>query len=138
MLRVPTPIALALLLLLPSMQATADSCWNHNGSIMRLVASGDQRWFYYENPRAVLREAGVTSGTLLFNGRKQGNDYVGTARRFSKDCPGTPLEYPVEGSVSGDQLSVTVRGSRPVYTKCVPTGKFADDTLVFTYVRACD
>ena len=34
--------------------ARADSCWNHNGSLMRLKARGNQRWFYYERPRAGL------------------------------------------------------------------------------------
>ncbi len=51
-----TRIALAALLALTGLSATpsavnADSCWNHNGSLMRLKASGNQRWMYYENPR---------------------------------------------------------------------------------------
>ena len=58
-------------------KAAADSCWNHNGSVMRLKASGNQRWFYYEKPRTVLRAAGVRRGTLLFSGRKNGNWYSG-------------------------------------------------------------
>jgi len=120
-----------------STTAYADSCWNHNGSVMRLQASGNNRWFYYENPRQVLRNAGVRRGTLLFNGRKSGNWYSGTARRFSKFCPGTPLEYQVEGPVRGDQLKVTVRGSREVYKECNPTGRFANDVLVFTYIGDC-
>ncbi len=117
--------------------ASADSCWNHNGSLMRLKASGNQRWLYYENPRQVLRNAGVRRGTLLFNGRKSGNWYSGTARRFSKFCPGQPLEYFVEGPVRGDQLQVTVRGTRDVHKQCVSTGQVASDVLVFTYVRDC-
>ena len=117
--------------------ARADSCWDHNGSLMRLQASGNERWFYYEIPRQVLRYAGVQRGTLLFNGRKNGNWYSGIARRFSKYCPGTPLEYYVEGPVRGDQLQVTVRGTREVYKQCQPTGRYANDTLVFTYLRQC-
>ncbi len=117
--------------------ANADSCWNHNGSLMRLKASGNQRWMYYENPRQVLRDAGVRRGTLLFNGRKSGDWYSGTARRFSKFCPGNPLEYFVEGPVRSDQLQVTVRGTREVYRQCQPTGQIASDVLVFTYVRDC-
>ena len=130
-------VLVSLLISFTSAPALSDSCWNHNGSIMRLVASGNQRWFYYENPKAVLREAGVSSGTLLFNGRKQGNYYIGIARRFSKYCPNAPLQYSVEGPVSPDQSTVTVRGSRPVHRKCAPTGRYADDTLIFTYVRDC-
>ena len=117
--------------------AAADSCWNHNGSLMRLKASGNQRWIYYEVPKSSLRKSGVRRGTLLFNGRKSGNYYIGTARRFSKYCPGTPLEYSVEGPVRSDQLQVTVYGSRQIYKRCQPTGRFADDTLVFTYKHKC-
>ena len=117
--------------------AQADSCWNHNGSLMRLEASGNKRWLYYENPRQVLRNAGVRRGTLLFEGRKNGNWYSGEARVFSKHCPGDPLIYPVEGPVRSDQLKVTVRGTREVYKKCQPTGQFKEDVLVFTYSHDC-
>ena len=117
--------------------ANADSCWNHNGSLMRLKASGNDRWLYYENPRSVLRAAGVRKGTLLFNGRKNGNWYSGTARRFSKYCPDTPLEYFVEGPVRSDRLKVTVIGTREVYKQCQATGNFKKDTLVFTYSHNC-
>jgi len=117
--------------------ANADSCWNHNGSLMRLKASGNQRWMYYEKPKKVLRNAGVRRGTLLFNGVKSGDWYSGTARRFSKFCPGTPLEYYVEGPVRSDQLQVVVRGTRDVYKQCQATGNVASDELVFTYVKNC-
>lgn len=120
-----------------STNANADSCWNHNGSVMRLVAQGNRRWFYYEEPKRVLRNAGVRRGTLLFNGQKQGNYYIGTARRFSKFCPGDPLTYHVEGPVRRDQLKVTVEGHRPVANRCVDTGRNAYDRLVFTYMYKC-
>ena len=120
-----------------SVSASADSCWNHNGSLMRLKASGNQRWIYYERPRSVLRRAGVVPGTLLFDGVKDGNWYSGTARVFSKYCPGSPLEYHVEGPVRPDQLQVTVSGSREVHSRCAPTGQWTTDTLVFTYSHKC-
>ena len=117
--------------------ARADSCWDHNGSIMRLQAQGNQRWLSYEVPRDVLRQAGVQRGTLLFNGVKNGNWYSGTARVFSRFCPGSPLEYFVEGPVRGDQLQVTVSGTREVFNQCRPTGRYTSDTLVFTYSHDC-
>lgn len=118
-------------------EARADSCWNHNGSIMRLKAAGNQRWFYYENPRQAMRNQGVTPGTLLFNGVKQGNSYHGTARVFSRFCPHAPLEYQVSGPVRADQLQVTVYGTRPVMNRCQHTGQYTTDTLVFTYLYQC-
>ncbi|EFL90207.1 hypothetical protein [Ahrensia sp. R2A130] len=117
--------------------AHAASCWNHNGSIMRLEANGNARTFVYQRPRAVLRRAGVRRGTVLFNGRKRGNSYVGTARRYSKFCPGTPLTYNVSGPISNGQTKVTVRGDRQVHRRCSPTGEVAYDTLVFTYSHQC-
>ncbi|MEP0945169.1 MAG: hypothetical protein ABJH63_06675 [Rhizobiaceae bacterium] len=124
-------------LLVGSDRAQAASCWWHNGSLMRLEASGNQRWIYYENPKQALRASGVRQGTLLFNGRKNGNWYSGTARRFSKFCPATPLEYFVEGPVAQNQRRVTVHGVRKVYLRCRDTGRTAPDTLVFTYAHQC-
>ena len=130
-------LAMSATMFATSTAANAASCWNHNGSLMRLEASGNQRWMYYERPRSVLRKAGVRSGTLLFNGRKNGNWYSGTARRFSKFCPGNPLKYHVEGPVAGNQLRVTLHGQRDVHRSCQPTGRIANDTLVFTYSHDC-
>lgn len=117
--------------------ALADSCWDHNGSLMRLEAQGNRRWFYYETPRSVLRKAGVRRDTLLFDGVKDGNWYSGTARVYSKFCPGEPLKYSVEGPVRGDQLRVTMRGTRKVYSQCQPVGRTKSDKLVFTYSHDC-
>ncbi len=117
--------------------ANADSCWNHNGSLMRLKASGDQRWMYYEAPREVLRRAGVKRGTLLFDGWKRGNSYTGSARRFSRYCPGNPLVYEVSGPVSSSQTKITVSGQREVHKRCRGTGRYKRDRLVFTYSHQC-
>ncbi len=115
--------------------ALADSCWNHNGSVMRLQASGNHREFFYENPKASIRGVGVRRGTLLFDGEKSGNWYSGTARVFSNGC--APLEYPVAGPVASNQLKVTVTGTREVYSQCQPTGRMKTDTLVFTWIGDC-
>jgi hypothetical protein len=117
--------------------ASADSCWKHNGSLMRLKASGNQRWFYYEKPKSSILDTGVRKGTLLFDGVKDGNWYSGTARVFSKYCPGSPLEYDVEGPVSSNQLRVTMEGTREVHDHCEPTGDVTNDKLVFTYSHDC-
>jgi len=122
-----------------STAAHADSCWNHNGSLMRLKSSGNQRWMYYERPRSVLRNAGVRRGTLLFNGTNSGDYYSGTARRFSKFCRGNPLTYRVEGPVSrpNGQIVITIEGQRPVHNRCRPTGRTNYDVLRFTYAYDC-
>ncbi|SMX47413.1 hypothetical protein MAA8898_03652 [Maliponia aquimaris] len=119
-------------------QAAADSCWDHNGSIMRLTDQGNNRWFWYETtPHRWQAQAGVYPGTLLFNGAKNGEWYSGTARVFSTSCPGSPLEYYVEGPVLQNPLRVQVSGRREVYEYCQPTGRWTSDTLVFTYRYNC-
>jgi len=130
-------LAVAGLAMAAAPQAHADSCWDHNGSLMRLKANGNQRWFLYEVPRDVLRRAGVGRGTLLFEGVKTGNRYDGTARRFSRFCPGEPLVYGVSGPVRPDQLQVTLFGTYEVHERCQPTGEMASDRLVFTYSHDC-
>ncbi|BBU57879.1 hypothetical protein [Mameliella alba] len=118
--------------------AFADSCWDHNGSIMRLTDQGNNRWFWYETtPHSWQYPAGVTPGVLLFNGWKNGEWYSGTARRFSKYCPGTPLEYHVEGPVLQNPLRVQLTGQYQVQQNCQPTGEWRRDTLVFTYRYQC-
>ena len=119
-------------------QAAADSCWDHNGSVMRLTASGNDRWFWYEStPHRWQSPAGVYPGTLLFNGRKSGEWYTGTARVFSNACPGSPAEYYAEGPVLQNPLRVQLSGQRQVYENCLPTGQWRTDTLVFTYMYNC-
>lgn len=132
-----TAAALAAVAMFAATSVSADSCWSHNGSMMRLQAQGNNRWLSYEAPRQVLWNAGVRPGTLLFNGQKNGERYSGTARVFSKFCPGNPLEYYVDGPVLQGPLRIVIRGSRQVFQRCVPTGNSTYDELVFVYSHQC-
>jgi hypothetical protein len=125
------------LLAIMTTTALADSCWTHNGSLMRLQADGNNRWFSYENPKSSLYPSGVQPGTLLFNGQNNGDWYSGLARVFSKYCVGNPLEYWVEGPVSRNPLRITMTGTREKSRQCVSTGVITTDTLVFTYSHQC-
>jgi hypothetical protein len=109
--------------------AAADSLWNHNGSILRLRGEGTERSFEYWQPRAELREAGVTAGTVLFEGKVVGGSYSGTAFRFSQKCGA--VGYAVKGSVSADSNSLTLVGRAPKRNrKCQIVGN-RPDVLVF-------
>lgn len=131
--RIATLLGTGLCAMLLATQAWADSFWDHNGSLMRLQANGTQRVFTYEEPRPLMRRAGVSPGTVLFDGRNVGDYYVGRARRFSKYCE-APLAYDVEGPVTDNGMKIVMRGEREVYAKgCQPTGRFVEDVLVFTY-----
>ena len=115
--------------------ALADSFWDHNGSVMRLVADGDQRQLIYEQPKQILNDAVVERGTVLFEGDRVGNKYTGTAKRFSKNCH-APLPYHVSGNVL-TETKIVLEGRREVYDDdCRPTGRFTRDTLVFRYLHS--
>jgi hypothetical protein len=64
----------------------ASSLWNQNGSKLYLVAEGETRRFYFDVPGPTVAEQGAIPGTLLFDGRKVGSSYEGTAYVFSSKC----------------------------------------------------
>lgn len=110
------------------------SVWNHNGSEMRLLANGAIRSFAYERPRRGLERAGVGQCDVVFEGEKQGNEYIGTAYVFSRDCG--PIGYPVSGPVSSGGSKVTLYGEIPRRRDDCSIKGYRDDTLVFEYIRS--
>ena len=108
------------------------SLWEHNGSIMRLVADGDSRQFLYQTPRQGMINEGVTDGTLLFEGVRNGDTYSGTAFVFRRQCGSFPFE--VSGTVAADERTVTMTGDAPrIDGNCNISGHVSD-TLVFRLV----
>jgi hypothetical protein len=91
---------------------SSGNLWNHNGSVVRLVADGQKRQFIYENPRPGLIPSGVQKGALLFEGTSSGTKYSGTAYTYSKTCG--RKDYLVEGIVSDDQRQITLYGDFPI------------------------
>ena len=130
-----TPLLLVSILAIGSISpAFADSFWSHNGSLMRLQAQGNNRIITYEMPSDKMRSAGVTKGTLLFDGVRSGDKYSGTARVFSKYCHSS-MKYKVKGNVYGE--TVILFGSRPSYGEgCKANGRMTTDKLVFEYVSS--
>ena len=57
--------------------------WDHNGSVMYLVANGQSREFHYQKPRAGMLDVGARPGSLLFRGEIDNGQYSGTAYIFS-------------------------------------------------------
>jgi hypothetical protein len=113
--------------------AQPSSLWNHNGSTMSLTANGDNRTFVYEYPRPGMAGVGVAPGTVLFDGYRDYDHYVGTARLFPPGCE--TVSYSVAGPVSSNDLQVTLYGYAPVIDRnCRQIGTRLD-TLVFTHMR---
>lgn len=108
--------------------ADANSYWEHNGSIVNLQDRGNGRWFYYHTPRNGLA---VQIGTLLFEGRKDGNTYTGTAYIFSPTCGKSG--YRVKGSVSPNQTTIRLHGKAPRRDSNCKVIGYRNDELVFAY-----
>ena len=100
------------ILLLGATPAAADSIWDHNGSTVTLSASGPARRIAYRAPHPALAGAGIGPGTVLFEGRRQGDAVAGTAYTFRAGCP--PAPYQVRGVVR-EAGRLTLRGPAPVW-----------------------
>lgn len=111
---------------------SAMTLWDHNGSDMAWeTGPGAARHVWYWRPRQALAARGVRSGQLLFDGERQGDRMVGTARIFTGDCG--VWTYPVEGPITERDERVTMRGLAPVVdASCRVTGT-REDTLAFTF-----
>jgi hypothetical protein len=107
--------------------------WNHNGSVMRLVAEGPVRRIYYEVPRPFIVASGGRAGLVLFEGRRVGANYTGVAYTVRSKCGRIP--YSVAGTVSADQRRIVLTGANPILdATCQVTG-YKDDELVFELVE---
>jgi hypothetical protein len=111
--------------------ARISSYWDHNGSRMGLIANGNVRRFIYVSPRPGIAQRGVQPSTLLFEGRRDGQWYVGTARIFARPPCGA-FTYAVRGPIAPDDRSVTMYGRAPRVDEHCQITDYRDDTLVFT------
>jgi hypothetical protein len=82
----------------------------HNGSDMIIETRGDSIHIRYEKPRAGLASVGAKPGTLLFTGRRTGDNVEGTAFVFKANCP--PAAYNVRGRFNA-RFNLTLEGLAP-------------------------
>jgi hypothetical protein len=85
--------------------------WDHNGSVMYLIANGSTREIYYQKPRAGMLEVGAHPGSLLFRGEIDNGEYSGTAYIFNPHCGQIP--YQVKGPASDNDERVMLTGQAP-------------------------
>jgi hypothetical protein len=115
-------------------QAGSDepTIWDHNGSVMYLVAKGSAREFYYQKPRAGMLDAGVRPGSLLFRGQVNSGQYLGTAYIFNFHCG--PIPFEVKGPVLDDEHIVLTGQAPRVGRECRATG-FHSSSLEFKRLK---
>ncbi len=85
--------------------------WDHNGSVVYLVANGQSREFHYQTPRAGMLDVGARPGSLLFRGEINNGQYSGTAYIFNTHCGQIPFQ--VKGPVLDDDKRIMLSGQAP-------------------------
>lgn len=111
----------------------AQTVWSHNGSVMRLEANGADRVFVYDVPRRGMVEAGAKRGDRVFEGRREGQAYKGTAYYFSRTCG--RVAYEVVGTVGADERSVVLEGQAPSLDAACKPKSYRRDTMRFDLVE---
>jgi hypothetical protein len=100
--------------------------WDHNGSIMYLVANGSSREFYYQKPRPGMLDAGTRPGSLLFSGQVNEGQYSGTAYIFNSHCGAIPFQ--VRGAILDNDERIMLTGQAPrVGRNCSPYGSYTSN-----------
>jgi hypothetical protein len=125
-------IALAAIIAVASAQAQTQTAsreptvWDHNGSVMYLVANGSSREIYYQKLRPGMSEAGARSGSLLFRGEVNDGQYLGTAYIFNVHCG--PIPFEVKGTILDDDERIVLTGQAPrVGQNCRTYGSYTSN-----------
>jgi hypothetical protein len=85
--------------------------WDHNGSVMYLVANGSSREIFYQKPRPGMLDAGARPGSLLFRGEINNGQYLGTAYIFNLRCG--PIPFEVKGPILDANERIVLTGQTP-------------------------
>ncbi len=105
-------LGLVILVLIAQMMAGTSfaqmTLWRHGDTIARLLSEGQSRRLIVE---AVGKNLPIAEpGSILFDGRRMKGQYIGLFTSFHK-CGHIP--YPILGTVSADQRSISFQGKEP-------------------------
>jgi len=92
-------------------ESSGRTLWDHNGSIVYLVANGSSREFYYQKPRPGMLDVGARPGSLLFRGQLNRGQISGTAYFFNLHCG--PIPFEVKGASLEDEERIVLTGQAP-------------------------
>jgi hypothetical protein len=107
--------------------------WDHNGSVMYLVANGSAREFQYQKPRPGMLDAGARPGAVVFRGEINNGEYLGTAYIFNPHCG--PIPFKVKGPILNDDGRIVLTGEAPrVGRDCRAHGSYTSN-LEFRRLR---
>jgi hypothetical protein len=108
--------------------------WDHNASVMYLVANGSSRELYYQKPRPGMSEAGARPGSLLFRGQINNGQYSGTAYIFNRHCG--PIPFQVKGPIFDRDERIVLTGEAPRVGRNCRTYESYTSTLEFRRLRS--
>ncbi len=99
-----------------------------------LVAGADGKRELVVTQAGVDPARGFVRGALVFAGKKTGDGYHGTLRRFYKGCAAQLIA--VNGKVTNGDRTVTLIGDAPVLdASCQPTGRNERLRVAFSFLR---
>jgi hypothetical protein len=112
------------------------SLWDHNGSMMYLVANDTSREFYYQKPRPGMLEAGAHPDDLLFKGQINDGQMSGIAYIFNAQCG--QVSFHVKGPVLDYGGRIVLTGQAPrVGRNCQSYGEYTT-TLEFRLLKTSE
>lgn len=111
------------------------SYWTLGESEVGLVANGNNRTLIYTAPATGLLQS-VRPGDVVFEGRKEGDRYVGRARVLGDPCGSDPFD--VSGPITAGGLKVEVSGTRTRQGPACANSGTAIVTMRFDFVRHRD
>jgi len=107
--------------------------WDHNGSVMYLIAKGPFREFYYQKPRPGMLEVGARPGSLLFRGEIDNGQYSGTAYIFNPHCGQIPFQ--VKGPILDNDERIMLTGQAPRVGRNCRTNESYTSNLEFRRLK---
>jgi hypothetical protein len=110
--------------------------WDHNGSVMYLVANGQAREFHYQKPRTGMLEVGARPGSLLFRGEIDNGQYSGTAYIFNPHCGQIPFQ--VKGPILDNDDRIFLTGQAPRLGQNCRAYETSISNLEFTRLKPTD
>ena len=120
----------------PAATTTERTFWDHNGSVMYLVANGSSREFYYQKPRPGMLEAGAHPDSLLFRGQIIDGHFSGTAFLFNANCGQVP--FAVKGPILDNGERVVLTGQAPRVGRNCQASEEYTSTLEFKLLKTTE
>ena len=110
--------------------------WDHNGSIMYLIAIGSSRELHYQKPRPGMLEAGAHPDDVLFKGEINDGQISGTAYIFNAQCGQVPFH--VKGPILDNGGRIVLTGQAPRIGRNCQTFGDHTSTLEFRLLKTSE